>query len=115
MYTNVAVRQLMEKELSNLTETAYGEPQLTLYFANKRYLEITKEEIDLPIDETFYSVRYNCNQEEFDNNQYQKTCGIIDSWCTPSIQTSTFLEEPLIAFLTQILTAINENMEEVRQ
>ena len=97
--------ELIEKELPNLTETALGEPQLFLDCENKRYLEITKEQDGLLPEEEFYSIRYNCNDEEYANNEFGNN-GIIDSWNTTDIPTTTFKEPELIELLANILSII---------
>lgn len=97
--------ELIENELPYLTETAFGEPQLFLYCENKRYLEITKEQYDLPPEDEFYSIRYNCSDEEFEEGKFGDT-GIIDIWCTQDILTTTFKEPELIELLTNILSII---------
>ena len=99
------ILELIENELPNLTETALGEPQLFLYCENNRYLEITKEQDGLTTENEFYSIRYNCNDEEFEDNKFGNN-GIIDSWNTQDIPTTTFKEPELIELLANILSII---------
>lgn len=97
--------EIIEKELPNLTETALGEPQLFLDCENKRYLEITKEQDGLLPEEEFYSIRYNCSDQEYYDNEFGHT-GIIETWYTQDIPTTTFKEPELIELLTDILSFI---------
>lgn len=97
--------ELIEKELPNLTETALGEPQLFLKCENNRYLEITKEQYDLPPEREFYSIVYYCSDEEFEEKKFGDT-GIIDIWDTKDISTTTFKEPELIELLANILSFI---------
>lgn len=99
------ILELIENELPNLTETALGEPQLFLYCENNRYLEITKEQDDLTPENEFYSIRYNCNDDEFDERKFGNT-GIISVWNTKDIPTTTFKEPELIELLANILSII---------
>lgn len=97
--------ELIERELPNLTETALGEPQLFLDCENNRYLKITKEQDGLLPENEFYSIRYNCSAEKYDNDKFGNN-GIIDSWNTQDIPTTTFKEPELIELLTDILSFI---------
>lgn len=99
------ILEKIENELPNLTETALGEPQLFLYCENNRYLEITKEQDGLLPENEFYSIRYNCNDDEFDEGKFGNN-GIIDSWNTQDIPTTTFKEPELIELLANILSFI---------
>lgn len=99
------VLELIERELPNLTETDHGEPQLSLYCENKRYLEITKEQYGLTPETEFYSIVYNCNNEEFEEEKFGHT-GVIGVWNTNDIPTTTFKEPELIELLANILSII---------
>lgn len=99
------ILELIERELPNLTETDLGEPQLFLDCENNRYLEITKEQYDLLPEDEFYSIVYNCSDEEFEEEKFGDT-GIINIWCTKDIPTTTFKEPELIELLTDILSFI---------
>lgn len=97
--------ELIERELPNLTENALGEPQLFLYCENNRYLEIAKEQYGLLPEDEFYSIRYNCSDEEYDDDKFGNN-GIIDNWNTQGIPTTTFKEPELIELLANILSII---------
>lgn len=99
------ILEKIENELPNLTETALGEPQLFLYCENNRYLKITKEQYDLNPEHEFYSIRYNCNDDEFDEKRFGDT-GIINIWNTKEIPTTTFKEQELIELLANILSIV---------
>ena len=59
-------------------ETEYGEPQAFLDLSNGRTLEVTHEEYGLPEEKQYYSWRVNCSDEEFEDDAYHSTCGVID-------------------------------------
>lgn len=99
------ILERIENELQNVTETALGEPQLFLHCENNRYLEITKERYQLEPKNEFYSVRYNCNDDEFDEKKFGET-GIIAVWNTKDIPTTTFKEPELIELLANIFSII---------
>ena len=62
--------------------TDYGEPQVFIELKNGRSIEITLEQYELPEDEYYYSVRLHCSRREYENNQYQSTCGVIVQYAT---------------------------------
>ena len=81
----------MKLELNNVTE--YGEPTTIIDLPNGRYFEITHEEEGLESSDQFYSVRLNCNNEDFDNEVYKDTNGVIDEWTFKTIkEVEEFLE-----------------------
>lgn len=61
-------------------ETSYGEPQAFVYLENERTIEITKEQEGLSEEDYFYSIRLHCSEEEFNNNDYHSTNGIIETY-----------------------------------
>lgn len=83
------IEHMFENEV---TETNYGEPQIFIEFESGRYVEITHEQYELPEEEWFYSLRYQCNQKEFDNDMYHETIGII---CTISCDGTISIAENL--------------------
>ena len=61
------------------TETALGEPQGWLYLSNGRSLEVTYESAGIPNEKDyFFSVRLHCSEEEFDNDWFHATCGVVE-------------------------------------
>ena len=56
-------------------ETGYGEPQLFVSLPFGRSLEIVYE--DTGDNNRFYSFRIHCSDEEFDNDAFQNTNGIL--------------------------------------
>lgn len=58
-------------------ETALGEPRAWLSFSDNTSLEICHEEDNLKTP--FYSVRLHCSEDDFDNNTYKDTCGVIST------------------------------------
>ena len=69
------------------TETEYGEPQAWLYIENGESVEITYEKNGLRPSEYFYSIRRHCNEEDFENDVYRKTMGVIESYNCNDIKT----------------------------
>ena len=68
------------------TETEYGEPQAWLYIENGESVEITYEKNGLKPSKYFYSIRKHCNEEDFENDVYHKTMGVIEDWNCDNIQ-----------------------------
>lgn len=65
--------------------TAFGEPQAWVYLKDGTSLEITHEEEGLSDDKQYYSLRLHCSDEDFDNDVYRGTMGIIDQYCGDAI------------------------------
>lgn len=85
---------LTTKDIENFKETfndetPLGEPQHWIYLKSGRSLEVTHEEDGLPENEQFFSIRLHCSDEEFDNGDYYKTCGVI------TILTATTAQDTL--------------------
>lgn len=60
------------------SETSYGEPQAWIYLEySDRSIEITHEEYGLDESEYYYSLRLHCSDDDFDNDKYHSTMGII--------------------------------------
>ena len=73
---------LTTKEIENFKvtfndETPLGEPQHWIYLKSGRSIEVTHEEDGLSENEQYFSIRLHCSEEEFDNGDYYKTCGVI--------------------------------------
>ena len=67
-------------------ETSLGEPQHWIYLKSGRSLEITHEEAGLPEKQQYFSIRLHCSEEEFNNGEYYKTCGVITTLTTTTAQ-----------------------------
>ena len=67
-------------------ETDFGEPQHWIYLKSGRSLEITHEEYGLSENEQYFSIRLHCSEEEFDNMDYYKTCGVITTLTATTAQ-----------------------------
>lgn len=67
-------------------ETEYGEPQTWIYLNNGTSIEVTHEEMGLRPEEQYFSARIHCSDEDFDNDVYHSTIGIIDQ-CSGSAET----------------------------
>lgn len=66
---------------NNVSETSYGEPQIWIELKSGRSVEITYEQYGLSEEEWYYSMRYHCNQEEYESDKYHGTMGVIEAWC----------------------------------
>ena len=82
---------LTTKDIENFKETfndetPLGEPQHWIYLKSGRSLEITHEEDGLPKNEQYFSIRLHCSEEEFDNGDYYKTCGVITTLTATTAQ-----------------------------
>lgn len=60
------------------TETNYGEPQYWIYLESGRSIEVTLEQEGLEEKDWFYCIRYHCSAEEYQNQDFRNTDGIID-------------------------------------
>ena len=72
-------------------ETALGEPCAWVYLADETSIEVVHEESDLGLKEQYYSARLHCSQEDFDNDVYHKTMGIIDQACGGLSEIAPFI------------------------
>ena len=67
-------------------DNGFGEPQAWVYLEDKdRSIEIVHEKDGLPQDEEFYSLRLHCSEEEFQDDDFHSTIGIIETYCTGTI------------------------------
>lgn len=76
------IRDHMRQEDS---QTYLGEPQWWIYLESGRSVEITYETAGLALTDRYCSVRLHCTEEEFDNDIYHSTLGVIDKACTQNI------------------------------
>ena len=75
-------------------ETALGEPSLILYLPNDTSIEITHEEDGVRKEEQYFSVRHHCSNEDFDNDTYRATMGIIsEGTAETEEEVSTMIEK----------------------
>lgn len=66
------------KELSE-NDNGFGEPQAWIELSDGRSVEITEERDMLPKDAYYYSIRLHCSNDEFDNDDFHGTCGVVES------------------------------------
>lgn len=74
------------------TRTEYNETQVWIHFKNKRSLEITFEKNGLKREEWFISIRLYCTDIEFTNGNYNKSLGIMDTYCVDYNDIDIFTE-----------------------
>ena len=82
---------LTTKDIENFKETfndetPLGEPQHWIYLKSGRSLEVTHEEDGLPENEQYFSIRLHCSNEEFDNEEYSNTVGVITTLIATTAQ-----------------------------
>lgn len=77
------IRDRMRQEDS---QTYLGEPQWWIYLESGRSVEITYGTAGLALADRYCSVRLHCTEEEFDNDIYHSTLGVIDKACTQNIK-----------------------------
>ena len=84
-------------EFESNDETALGEPSLTLHLPNDTSIEITHEEDGLSKEEQYFSVRHHCSNEDFDNDTYRATMGIISEGTAETTEEiATMIEKYLM-------------------
>lgn len=83
--------KIMQEVLSDIknqfevNNNGFGEPQAWVDIEGDRSIEITHEKDLLPKDEEFYSLRLHCSEEEFQDDDFHSTIGIIETYCTGTI------------------------------
>ena len=70
------------KNQLKVDNNGFGEPQAWISIGKNRSIEITHEKNLLPKDEEFYSLKLHCSEEEFDNDAFNTTIGIIETYAT---------------------------------
>ena len=60
------------------SETEYGEPQHWHYLPDGTSIEVCLEQEGLPESGWYYTMRQHCSEEDFENETYRGTCGIIE-------------------------------------
>lgn len=68
-------------------ETAFGEPIWWIGLESGRSIEITLESYDIPKHRWYNSIRLHCTNEEFENDEYRGTGGVVDQSCTEDLGT----------------------------
>ena len=58
--------------------TPLGEPQAWIYLKDGTSIEITHEESGLALEDQYFSARHHCSEDDFENNVYHSTMGVID-------------------------------------
>jgi len=58
--------------------TSLYEPQAWIYLKDKTSVEITHEESGLDLKDQYFSVRHHCSEEDFENDVYHSTMGVIE-------------------------------------
>lgn len=53
----------------------------------------------------FYSIRLHCSEEEFDNDDFKSTCGVIEMYCTDKAD-----EKEMVELVEKILKGFNETL-----
>lgn len=67
MNKTIDYARLVELKFDNeVTETAYGEPQIWIELKSGRSIEITHEQEGLSEEDKFYSIRLHCSADKLD-------------------------------------------------
>ena len=61
-------------------ETHFAEPQAWIYLKTGASIEVTHEENGLNLPEQYFSMRVHCSDEDFENDKYHATCGIVAAY-----------------------------------
>lgn len=103
------VQEYVAVNLNNETcTTDYGEPQVWVYLTSGRTIEVVHEMEGLKPKEWFYSLRLHCTEEEYENDTYHGTLGIIDQWTTSSGENA---KPELFDLLQRMLMAYGEEWD----
>lgn len=93
------------KKQFETNETSCGSPQAWLYLKSERSIEIVLEQEGLEEKDYFYSIRLHCSEEEFDNDDFKSTCGVIEMYCTDKAD-----EKEMVELVEKILKGFNETL-----
>lgn len=94
----------MKYQLKNkVAETPFGERQAYVQLPKERSLEITHETYGLKEDEHFYSWRVHCSDEEFFNNVWFQTCGVMGAKQSKNLNIKTCIDMMRWAYDTATL------------
>lgn len=70
-----------------------GDPEAWVYLENKdRSIEITLVKVGVPEDKRYYCLRLHCSEEEYDNDVFHSTMGVIDSYCTDTVSDDQLIK-----------------------
>ena len=105
----------------NETETDFGKPEYWVYLESGRSIEVTLEQEGLEEKDWFYCIRYHCSAEEFDNDVYHKTLGVIDFSTTANIMDNPYCEDRVLELVDfyvrqndeKIITTEKEKEQEI--
>lgn len=90
-------------------ETSYGEPQAFFELDNGRCIEAVLEQEGLAPEEYFYSVSLHCTEKEFDNGDFNSTCGVIDRYCSSGLSIEELWDVVGAALVSDYETPIAEH------
>lgn len=93
-------------------ETSYGEPQAFFELDNGRCIEAVIEQYGLPSEEWFYSISLHCTEAEFDNGDFNSTCGIIDRYATSDLSIEELWDAVGAALVSDYETPVAEHSKE---
>lgn len=90
----IATRNAYKEVIKDLprNDNGYGEPQGYISAYNGRNIEVTLECGGLPKNEWYYLVRLNCSEEEFDNDVFHGSCGVISETVTEGLRPKELKE-----------------------
>lgn len=74
-------------------ETEYGEPQAWYHLADGTSLEVCHEENGIAKARQYYSLRRHCTEQDFDDDVYADTCGVIEQYSGDSQEIFNILQK----------------------
>ena len=104
---DIIVDELIMKTNNWNDETEHGEPSLWLELPNDRHLEITHEENGIPEDKQYYSWRVHCSDDEFANDDFHSTMGVVDTQTMNKLDDNRKVRDMFVWALTVANTDIH--------
>lgn len=79
----MVLKDILKQHKTEMTEL--GEPQAWIYLDKDRSMEVVEERNGLEKKNYFYSCRLHCSEEEFENDKYYSSMGIIETYLTKGL------------------------------
>lgn len=96
MCMDIIATDLIAKVENWNDETEYGEPSLWIELPHDRHIEITHEENGLAPENQYYSWRIHCSDDEFANDKFHSTMGVVDQTCINNFDDTNKIIDLLI-------------------
>jgi hypothetical protein len=79
--------------------TEYGEPRAWMILSDGSSIEVCYECYN--VDKPFYSIRRHCNENDFDQNKYHDTCGVMEQCVVEDMAQMTLVLELYLDLISQ--------------